>query len=67
VVTPLCKVSRRLTDRVPISVDDLIIVIVLWNAAWGGLSTLARQPVSVMLEDENLPYTAEACRKIMLE
>ncbi|UZJ51299.1 hypothetical protein CBS101457_000619 [Exobasidium rhododendri] len=39
----------------------------LWNAAWGGLTTLARQTVYTMLLDENLPYTAEVCRKIMLE
>jgi 2-dehydropantoate 2-reductase len=39
----------------------------LWNAAWGGLSTLARQPVSVLLEDENLEYSASVARKIMLE
>jgi 2-dehydropantoate 2-reductase len=40
---------------------------ILWNAAWGGLSKLARQPVSVLLEDENLSYSASVCRKIMLE
>lgn len=40
---------------------------VLWNAAWGGLCTLARQPVRTMLLDENLPTTAETVRKIMLE
>lgn len=40
---------------------------VLWNAAWGGLTTLARQPVYVLLEDDNLAYTVEVVRKIMLE
>lgn len=39
----------------------------LWNAAWGGLTALARQPVSVMLADENLEYTSDVVRKTMLE
>lgn len=36
-------------------------------SAWGGLTTVARQPVAEMLRPENLPYTANATRKIMLE
>ena len=40
---------------------------VLWNISWGGVSTLARQPVSVMLQAEMLPYTCGVVRGIMLE
>lgn len=40
---------------------------VLWNISWGGVSTLARQPVSIMLQAEMLPYTCGVVRGIMLE
>ncbi|KIS71855.1 uncharacterized protein UMAG_00283 [Mycosarcoma maydis] len=40
---------------------------VLWNAAWGGLSTLARQPVSALLDEETLHYSIGVVRRIMLE
>jgi 2-dehydropantoate 2-reductase len=40
---------------------------VLWNAAWGGLSTLARQPVSTLLLDETLHYSVGVVRRTMLE
>lgn len=40
---------------------------VLWNISWGGVTTLARQPVSTMLEPETLPYTAGVVYGIMLE
>ncbi|GAC95622.1 hypothetical protein PHSY_003198 [Pseudozyma hubeiensis SY62] len=40
---------------------------VLWNAAWGGLSTLARKPVSALLQEETLHYSVGVVRRIMLE
>ncbi|SJX60321.1 uncharacterized protein SRS1_11635 [Sporisorium reilianum f. sp. reilianum] len=40
---------------------------VLWNASWGGLSTLARQPVSALLTEDTLHYSVGVVRRIMLE
>lgn len=40
---------------------------VLWNASWGGLSTLARQPVSTLLTEDTLHYSVGVVRRIMLE
>ncbi|PWZ02742.1 6-phosphogluconate dehydrogenase C-terminal domain-like protein [Testicularia cyperi] len=40
---------------------------VLWNASWGGLSTLSRQPVNALLQEETLHYSAGVVRRIMLE
>jgi 2-dehydropantoate 2-reductase len=40
---------------------------VLWNAAWGGLATLARQTVLEILQEDNLDITADLVRKIMME
>ncbi|WFD01821.1 2-dehydropantoate 2-reductase [Malassezia obtusa] len=40
---------------------------VLWNISWGGLSTLARQPVAALLQAETLPYTCGVVHGIMLE
>ncbi|SPO20857.1 uncharacterized protein UTRI_00334 [Ustilago trichophora] len=40
---------------------------VLWNASWGGLSTLARQPVSTLLQEDTLHYSVGVVRRIMLE
>lgn len=39
----------------------------LWNAAWGGLATLARQTVSELLQEDNLDISADVVRKIMSE
>ncbi|MCO5596196.1 hypothetical protein L7F22_050256 [Adiantum nelumboides] len=39
----------------------------LWNAAWGGLATLARQTVLEILQEDNLDITADLVRKIMME
>lgn len=40
---------------------------VLWNASWGGLSTLARLPVSTLLTEDTLHYSIGVVRRIMLE
>ncbi len=40
---------------------------ILWNASWGGLSTLARQPVSALLTSSTLHYSIGVVRRIMLE
>lgn len=40
---------------------------VLWNASWGGLSTLARLPVATLLQEETLHYSVGVVRRIMLE
>lgn len=40
---------------------------VLWNAAWGGLSTLARCPVSALLTEDTLHHSVGVVRRIMLE
>lgn len=40
---------------------------VLWNAAWGGLCCLSRQPVAALLEPECIEYTVAGVRRIMLE
>ncbi|WFD30135.1 2-dehydropantoate 2-reductase [Malassezia sp. CBS 17886] len=40
---------------------------VLWNISWGGLSTMSRQPVSVLLRAEMLPYAVGVVRRLMLE
>ncbi|SNX81595.1 uncharacterized protein MEPE_00300 [Melanopsichium pennsylvanicum] len=40
---------------------------VLWNASWGGISTLARQPVSTLLQEDTLHYSVGVVRRIMLE
>lgn len=40
---------------------------VLWNASWGGLSTLSRAPVSQLLTDDTLHYSVGVVRRIMLE
>lgn len=40
---------------------------VLWNAAFGGQTALARLPVAEMLRPATLEYTVAVARKIMLE
>lgn len=40
---------------------------ILWNASWGGLSTLARQPVAALLTPDTLHYSVGVVRRIMLE
>lgn len=53
-----------------ISTDDIVSVRwskMLWNISWGGLATLARQPVSALLQAETLPYTCGVVHGIMLE
>lgn len=40
---------------------------VFWNAGWGGLSTLARQPVAELLTESTLQYSIGVVRRIMLE
>lgn len=39
----------------------------LWNAAWGALATLARQPMSALLTDGTLHYSLGVVRRTMLE
>ncbi|PWN54229.1 6-phosphogluconate dehydrogenase C-terminal domain-like protein [Violaceomyces palustris] len=40
---------------------------VLWNSGWGGLSTLARQPVAKLLTESTIHYSLGVVRRTMLE
>ncbi|EPQ32189.1 uncharacterized protein PFL1_00386 [Pseudozyma flocculosa PF-1] len=40
---------------------------VLWNAGWGGLCSLARQPVAAMITESTLHHTVGVVRRTMLE
>ncbi|KAN0066072.1 hypothetical protein ACQY0O_000165 [Thecaphora frezii] len=40
---------------------------VLWNAGWGGLSSLARQPISALITESTLHFTVGVVRRTMLE
>ncbi|KAE8228106.1 hypothetical protein CF326_g6975 [Tilletia indica] len=39
----------------------------LWNAAWGAVSTVARQPVAQLVTEASLHYTVSCVRRLMLE
>ncbi len=39
----------------------------LWNAAWGGLSALARQPIAALIEEGSLHFSLGVVRRTMLE
>ncbi|CAD6897689.1 unnamed protein product [Tilletia controversa] len=39
----------------------------LWNASWGALSTVSRQPVAQLCTEASLHYTVSCVRRLMLE
>ncbi|KAL9934681.1 hypothetical protein V8E36_006456 [Tilletia maclaganii] len=39
----------------------------LWNASWGAVSTVARQPIAALITDASLHYTVSTVRRLMLE
>ncbi|KAK0522935.1 hypothetical protein OC835_006412 [Tilletia horrida] len=39
----------------------------LWNASYGALSTVSRQPVAALVSDASLHYTVSCVRRLMLE